>query len=93
MEATKPAPDLVNAALEKAGGEGDAVMLGDSTYDCESAGRAGVRTVGLLTGGFSEEELLEAGAVAVHRSLGDVLEDLDAFLGEADQAESAQRRG
>jgi HAD superfamily hydrolase (TIGR01549 family) len=88
VEATKPAPDLVLAALEKAGGEGDAVMLGDSTYDCESAGRAGVRTVGLLTGGFSEEELLEAGAVAVHRNLSDLLDDLDAFLGEAEKAES-----
>jgi HAD superfamily hydrolase (TIGR01549 family) len=76
VETTKPAPDLVEAALEKAGADGDedAVMLGDSVYDCEAAGRAGVRTIGLLTGGFSEQELREAGAAEVHRHLPDVLE-------------------
>ena len=42
VEATKPEPDLVEAAMEKAGG-GDAVMVGDSTWDCEAAGRAGHR--------------------------------------------------
>ena len=40
------------AALEKAGG-GGAVMVGDSTWDCEAAGRAGIETIGVLTGGFS----------------------------------------
>jgi HAD superfamily hydrolase (TIGR01509 family) len=74
VESTKPAPDLVEAALAKAGADGeDAVMLGDSTYDCEAAGRAGVRAIGLLTGGFSEEELRGAGAADVHRHLPDVL--------------------
>jgi HAD superfamily hydrolase (TIGR01549 family) len=86
VEATKPEPDLVNAALEKAGGEGDAVMLGDSTWDCEAAERAGVRAVGLLTGGFSEEELRAAGAKAVYRHLPDMLERLDDFLGTAERA-------
>jgi phosphoglycolate phosphatase len=77
VETTKPAPDLVEAALSKAGAEGeDAFMLGDSTYDCEAAGRAGVRSIGLLTGGFSEEELRDAGASDVHRHLPDVLDAL-----------------
>jgi phosphoglycolate phosphatase-like HAD superfamily hydrolase len=49
-------------------------MLGDSVYDCEAAERAGVRCYGLLTGGFSEEELRGAGATDVHRHLPDVIE-------------------
>ena len=76
VERTKPEPDLVAAAVEKAGG-GDAVMVGDSTWDCESAARAGVPTVGVLTGGFSEAELRDAGAARVYRSLAELREDLD----------------
>lgn len=68
VEATKPAPDLVEAALERIGG-GPAVMVGDSTWDCEAAERAGVQTVAVLTGGFSEQELRDAGAVAVFASI------------------------
>jgi HAD superfamily hydrolase (TIGR01549 family) len=68
VERTKPEPDLVAAAVEKAGG-GEAVMLGDSTWDCESAKRAGVPTVGVLMGGFSDSELLDAGAACVFHSL------------------------
>ena len=75
VERTKPEPDLVVAAVEKAGG-GDAVMLGDSTWDCESAKRAGVPTVGMLMGGFSESELLEAGATCVFGSLVELRENL-----------------
>ena len=61
VEATKPEPDLVKAAIEKAGG-GEAVMVGDTTWDVEAAKRAGVETIAVLTGGFSEAELREAGA-------------------------------
>ncbi len=68
VEATKPEPDLVAAAVEKAGG-GKAVMVGDSTWDCESAKRAGLKSVGVLMGGFSERELLDAGAERVFDSL------------------------
>jgi HAD superfamily hydrolase (TIGR01509 family) len=68
VAATKPEPDLVAAAVEKAGG-GKAVMVGDSTWDCESARRAGVKSVGVLMGGFSERELLDAGATSVFDSL------------------------
>jgi phosphoglycolate phosphatase-like HAD superfamily hydrolase len=75
VEATKPEPDLVVAAVEKAGG-GAAVMVGDSTWDCESAKRAGLKTVGVLMGGFSEQELLDAGAVRVFRSLVELRESL-----------------
>jgi HAD superfamily hydrolase (TIGR01509 family) len=76
VEHTKPHPDLVAAGKEKAGG-GDAVMVGDSTWDCEAARRCGVQTLGLLTGGFSEQELRTAGAVAVFESIGDLIQGLD----------------
>jgi HAD superfamily hydrolase (TIGR01509 family) len=75
VERTKPEPDLIKAAIEKAGG-GPAVMVGDSTWDCEAAGRAGLETIGVLTGGFSEAELRDAGAIAVFRSLPALTEGL-----------------
>jgi HAD superfamily hydrolase (TIGR01549 family) len=76
VEATKPKPDLVQAALDKAG-EGDGVMVGDTTWDCEAAKRAGVPTLTVLTGGFSEAELRDAGAVAVYDSIQALREALD----------------
>jgi HAD superfamily hydrolase (TIGR01509 family) len=77
VEATKPEPDLVHAAVEKAGSAHGAVMVGDSTWDCEAAGRAGVETVAVLTGGFSEQELRDAGAVAVYHSIEALRRSLD----------------
>jgi HAD superfamily hydrolase (TIGR01509 family) len=79
VEATKPEPDLVKAAVEKAGA-GDAVMVGDSTWDCEAAARAGVTTVAVRTGGFSEAELRDAGAVAVYHSIVELRNSLDEWL-------------
>ena len=76
VENTKPQPDLVVAAMEKAGGD-DAVMLGDSVWDCEAAKRAKVPTIGLLTGGFSRDELEDAGAVVVFRSIEELRGGLD----------------
>ena len=68
VERTKPYPDLVNAALERAGG-GPAVMVGDSVWDCRAAENAGVDTVAVLTGGFSDSELIKAGAIVVFPSI------------------------
>jgi HAD superfamily hydrolase (TIGR01509 family) len=76
VESTKPDPDLVQAALEKAGA-GEAVMVGDSTWDCEAAKRAGIETVAVLTGGFSEAELEDAGAVAVYQSIDELRQSID----------------
>jgi HAD superfamily hydrolase (TIGR01509 family) len=87
VEATKPEPDLVRAAMEKAGG-GDAVMVGDSTWDCVAAGRAGIETVAVLTGGFSEAELREAGAAAVFESI----EELRARVGETPLRDGQEAR-
>ena len=76
VEATKPQPDLVLAAMEQAGDD-RAVMIGDSTWDCEAAKRAGIPAIAILTGGFSEQELRDAGAVAVHESILRLAERLD----------------
>jgi len=75
VERTKPEPDLVESALEKIGG-GPAVMVGDSVYDCEAARRAGVETIVVLTGGFSDSELLKAGARIVFASIAELRERL-----------------
>lgn len=77
VEATKPQPDLVLAALEKVEDSDGAVLLGDSTFDCEAAKRAGVESIAVLTGGFSDEELREAGAAGVFESTDEVLERID----------------
>ena len=76
VQQTKPSPDLVLAALERVGG-GPAVMVGDSTWDCEAAGRAGVEAIAVLTGGFSEQELRDAGAAAVYGSIDELRVTLD----------------
>jgi HAD superfamily hydrolase (TIGR01549 family) len=76
VENTKPAPDLVKAALEKAGG-GKGVMVGDTTWDIEAAKGAKVDTIAVMTGGFAEAELLEAGAVCVFESIAELRERID----------------
>ena len=78
VESTKPAPDLVSAALERAGGSPeDAVMVGDTPWDVEAAAKAGVPTVAVLTGGFGLAELEEAGAKAVFESVAELCQQLD----------------
>jgi HAD superfamily hydrolase (TIGR01509 family) len=76
VESTKPEPDLVNAALGKAG-TGNAVMVGDTRWDVEAAAKAGVDTACVLTGGWSAQELREAGAAAVFESVDELRERLD----------------
>lgn len=78
VEATKPAPDLVNSALEKVGGSADdALMVGDTPWDVKAAGRAGVDTLAVLTGGFAIEELRESGAREVFESVADLRAGLE----------------
>ena len=72
VESTKPDPDLVHAALDKAGGEEPSVMVGDSVWDVRAAQAAGLPTLAVLTGGFSEAELREAGASQVVESIADL---------------------
>jgi HAD superfamily hydrolase (TIGR01509 family) len=79
VEATKPAPDLVHAALDRVGGgAGTAVMVGDTPWDVKAAAGADVGTLAVMTGGFSEQELSDAGALAVFESVADLAERLDA---------------
>lgn len=76
VENTKPAPDIFELALKKANcAPEEAVALGDSVWDVESAKSAGIRTVAVRTGGaFSIQELKEAGAVEVYRGCVELLE-------------------
>ncbi|HEY2321155.1 MAG TPA: HAD family hydrolase [Solirubrobacteraceae bacterium] len=78
VESTKPEPDLVRAALDRVDAEpDDAVMVGDTPWDVEAARRAGVGTLAVVTGGFAEQELREAGALDVFESVAELLERLD----------------
>jgi HAD superfamily hydrolase (TIGR01509 family) len=78
VESTKPAPDLVHAALNKTGdAPSEAVMVGDTPWDVKAASKAGVETITVITGGFSEQQLTEAGAAAVFESVAELLERLD----------------
>lgn len=79
-EETKPAPDLVQTAMSKVQGR-SAVMIGDSTWDAEAAKRIDVPTYAVRTGGFSVEELQEAGARKVYDSLKDLHQDLATVIG------------
>jgi len=79
VEATKPEPDLLVAALEKADEGADALLIGDSIWDVEACKRAGIPCVCVLTGGFSEAELREAGAAEVYGDLDELRAHLDAL--------------
>ena len=72
VERTKPDPDLVKAALEKADGAGSAYLIGDTVWDVKAAAAAGVDAIAVLTGGFSEAELREAGAKEVFTSVAEL---------------------
>ena len=64
-EESKPEPDLIGVTLDRLEGVRRAVMIGDTPYDVESAQRAGLGCIGLRSGGYSEAELVDAGAVLV----------------------------
>lgn len=77
-ERSKPHPDIFQATLAKLGAApGDTVAVGDSPYDAEAAGKAGVTAVGVLCGGFPEADLKRAGCVALYRDPADLLARLD----------------
>ena len=67
VDESKPAPDIFEAVLEKLVIEGrNAVAIGDTPYDAEAARKAGIRTIGVLCGGFPEDELRNAGCAEVY---------------------------
>ena len=80
-EKSKPAPDLIQIALERADlPAAQAIYVGDAVWDVHAAAAAGVRCIGLECGGSSEAEMREAGAVEVHRDPADLLEHWDGSL-------------
>ncbi|MCK2056798.1 HAD family phosphatase [Methylobacterium sp. 37f] len=74
-EESKPNPDIFLAALKRLDGiePGDAIVVGDTPYDAEAAGKAGIRTIGLLSGGWTDEEVKQSGCIATYRDPADLL--------------------
>jgi phosphoglycolate phosphatase-like HAD superfamily hydrolase len=67
VEASKPEPDIFEAVLIKLKIKSeDAVAIGDTPYDAEAAGKVGIRTIGVLSGGFTEAELRKAGCIEIY---------------------------
>ena len=80
-EKSKPHPDIFLAALKKLEGiqASETIAIGDTPYDAEAAAKAGIKTIGVLCGGFEEAELRRAGCIAIYRSPADLLAHLDVF--------------
>jgi phosphoglycolate phosphatase-like HAD superfamily hydrolase len=91
-EESKPAPDIVVAAVDKLGlANTQCPMVGDTIYDGQACRAAGIAFLGVLSGGTSETELLEAGAIAVWRDVGHLFHDLDRALEIATQTGASAR--
>ncbi len=74
-ERSKPHPDIFSATLKKLGVPADrAIALGDTPYDAEAAGKCGLRTIGLTSGGWSAEDLMKAGCVEVYSGVAELLD-------------------
>lgn len=75
-ERSKPYPDIFAAALKKLApiGADSALVIGDTPYDAEAASRAGIRTIGVLCGGFPEGDLRGSGCIALYRGPSDLLD-------------------
>ncbi|MBV8820669.1 MAG: HAD family hydrolase, partial [Acidobacteriaceae bacterium] len=78
---SKPQPDIFQAALVRTGSDpGYSLVVGDTPYDAEAAGKAGMRTIGVLCGGFPEPWLRDAGCIAIYRDPADLMAHLDHWL-------------
>jgi HAD superfamily hydrolase (TIGR01509 family) len=74
VEESKPHPDIFEVALSRLGiSAPDVMVVGDTPYDAEAAGKAGLKTIGVLCGGFPEEGLRRAGCIAIYRDPADLL--------------------
>jgi HAD superfamily hydrolase (TIGR01509 family) len=81
VDHTKPAPDLVQVALEKANvPAAQAVFVGDTVWDVQASQKAGVPCIGLLSGGISRQELADAGAAEIYRGPAELLAALSGSL-------------
>ncbi len=80
-ENSKPSPDIFAAALKRVGKHADeAISLGDTPYDAEASTKCGIRTVGVSSGGWSREDLLDAGCSEVYADAADLLANFDRSL-------------
>lgn len=77
---SKPYPDIFQAALAELGDvrADNVIVVGDTIYDAEAAGKAHMRTIGVMCGGWSEEDLRRAGCIAIYRDPADLLNGYDA---------------
>ena len=75
VEKSKPYPDIFEAALEQLGNPAadKVIVVGDTAYDTEAADKANLNTIGLLCGGWTEEQLSQAGCIAIYRDPADLL--------------------
>jgi HAD superfamily hydrolase (TIGR01509 family) len=81
-ERSKPHPDIFAAAMRRLGNPPpvELIAIGDTPYDAEAAGKLGIRTIGMLCGGFAEADLRQAGCVAIYQDPADLLQQLDHSL-------------
>jgi beta-phosphoglucomutase-like phosphatase (HAD superfamily) len=91
-ERSKPHPDIFRAALAGLRGvaPNEAIVVGDTPYDVEAAAKAGMRTIALLSGGFTAEALRAAGAAGVYRDVSELLDRYDESPLAGDRAEAAR---
>jgi len=79
VESSKPDPDIFSVTLDKLGNiaPDHVIVVGDTPYDAEAASKANLRTIGVLSGGFSEKNLRQAGCIAIYQSIADLLAHYD----------------
>ena len=78
VDRAKPEPDLFLACAERLGvSPADCYVVGDAVWDLLAARRAGMLSVGLLSGGYGEDELTSAGAFRVYRDAAELRSSLD----------------
>jgi HAD superfamily hydrolase (TIGR01509 family) len=82
VEHSKPSPDIFASALAKVAPSGpdEVVVVGDTPYDVEAARKLGIRTLAVRSGGFSDDDLVEAGAAELHDSIASLHRDIDTSL-------------
>ncbi|HLL99590.1 MAG TPA: HAD family hydrolase [Pyrinomonadaceae bacterium] len=82
VEKSKPYPDIFQAALEKLGktNKKNVVVVGDTAYDAEAASKIGLKTIGVLSGGWAASELKSAGCREVYADVAALLDNYEKSL-------------
>jgi len=91
-ERSKPHPDIFEAALDQLGSVDlrEVVVVGDTPYDAEAAAKLGLPCLGVLCGGFPEQDLLEAGCVAIFRDPEDLLARYEEWAAGSEERRSGE---